>query len=166
MVGKGIYGFYVLQQAGLGGADCQKFSSVYPTFEPELTCPTNMTPKIACSDSSICILSFNREDVPSVQLAVYHSGRAPIFAIPLLLNDAFNGFYGILIAQFSGTLKTGVEMILSEFSSLLFAFFQLVFERGDSGMDQFERHLTGFWKALGFEVAIQIARVRHWRQFV
>jgi hypothetical protein len=45
MVGKGIYGFYVLQHAGLGGADCQKFSSAYPTFEPELTCPTNMTPK-------------------------------------------------------------------------------------------------------------------------
>jgi hypothetical protein len=29
MVGKGIYGSYVLQQAGLGGADCQKFSSAY-----------------------------------------------------------------------------------------------------------------------------------------
>jgi hypothetical protein len=36
MLGKGIDLLLVLQQAGLGGVDGQKFSSANPTFEPEL----------------------------------------------------------------------------------------------------------------------------------
>ena len=45
MLGKGIHVLLVLQQAGLGGVDGQKFSSANPTFEPELMPPTIMTPK-------------------------------------------------------------------------------------------------------------------------
>ena len=46
MLGKGIHGLLVLQQAGLGGVDGQKFSSAeIPLFEQELMPPTIMTPK-------------------------------------------------------------------------------------------------------------------------
>jgi hypothetical protein len=36
---------YVLQQAGLGGVDGQKFSLANPTFEPKLALPISRTPK-------------------------------------------------------------------------------------------------------------------------
>jgi hypothetical protein len=45
MVGKGIHGLYVLHQAGLGAAGCQKINLQNIILGPESRCPISMAPK-------------------------------------------------------------------------------------------------------------------------